>query len=124
MAPPKLSKKNEPAGHTLAVITVEGVDYRLPAEKWIDFEIREELFVHAGYPLQRAIGLLTQGEIAGLAPLIFVARRCAGERVQYAEVRRYLQQVIRDAEGDEFPVDINFGPFDEDESEVPPAASS
>lgn len=124
MAPPRLSKKNEPADHTLAVITVEGVDYRLPAEKWIDFEIREDLFVQAGYSLQRAISLLTQGEIAGLAPLVYIARRCAGERVAYSEVRRYMQDVIREADGDDLPVDINFGPFDESESEVPPDASS
>lgn len=124
MAPPKLTKQSEgPA--TLAVITIEGVAYKLPAEKWIDFEIREELFVQAGYSMQRAVTMLTQAEIAGLAPLVFVARRCAGERVQYTEVRRYLQDVIRAADGEEFPVDIDFGPFDsEPDGEVPTDASS
>lgn len=122
MAPPMMRKQTE--SPTLAVITIEGVGYRLPAEKWIDFEIREELFVQAGYSMQRAVQMLTQGEIAGLVPLVYVARRCAGERVQYSEVRRYVQEVVRSADGDEFPVDINFGPFDEGDGEVPSDASS
>ncbi len=113
MAPPKMPKKQ--ASDALR-FRVDGVVYVVDRAE-LTPKIERELFQQSGLTMAKAIEALTGGAAFGLAALVFLARRQAGEAVVYQKIEDDLW-AAQQAAGGEFDVDLLVG--DEDGDENPP----
>lgn len=112
MAPPKMPKKQSDALR----FRVDGVVYVVDRAE-LTPKIERELFQQSGLTMAKAIEALTGGAAFGLAALVFLARRQAGEAVVYQKIEDDLW-AAQQAAGGEFDVDLLVG--DEDGDENPP----
>lgn len=111
MAPPKLSKQQSDALR----FRVDGVVYAFDRAE-IGPRIERELFQQSGLTVAKAMEALVGGASFGVAALVFLARRQAGEVVQYQAIEDDLWRAMRES-GDEFDLDLIVG---DDGGEVGP----
>jgi hypothetical protein len=112
MAPPKLSKKQN--GQALR-FRVDGVVYEVDRAE-LTPRIERELFSQSGLTVSKAFEALVGGATFGVAALVFLARRQAGDGVAYQQIEDDLWQAMK-AAGDEFDIDLIVG---EEGDENPP----
>lgn len=103
--PPPTVKRRQPAdaGEVLR-FRVDGAEYRLERGELSD-RIERELFVQAGITTQQAFSAVAAGAAFGVAALVFLAKRTAGQPAQYAQIEQALEEARR-AAGDEFDLEV------------------
>lgn len=109
MAPPRLPK-NKPSD-TAMRFRVDGVVYTLDRGE-VTPKIERELFQQSKMTMAQAFEALSGGGMFGLAGLVFLARRQAGEAVAYERIETDLWEAMRAADG-EFDVDLLTGEDDD-----------
>lgn len=102
MPPPNTKKPARPA-HRL-VFRADGVRYTLDRDE-IGLGHERELFIDAGVTPDQAFRAFAAGARFGLAAVIWLARRQAGETVTYGAVEAAVEKAIR-AAGDDFDLAI------------------
>lgn len=113
MAPPKLTNKAKPG--TVIRFRVDGVVYVVDRDE-ITPRIERELFTQTGLTVQKAVEAVVGGASFGLAALMFLARRQAGETVAYQPIEDDLWAAMKAS--DEFDIDLIVG--DEEDAAGPP----
>ena len=113
MAPPKLPKKT-----ATMRFRVDGVTYAVDRDE-ITPNVERELFTQSGLTVSKAVEAVVGGALFGLAALIFLARRQAGEAVAYQSIEADLWAAMK-AAGDEFDVDLIVGDDNEEGDANPP----
>jgi len=101
MAPPKLSKQTK---SNAMRFRVDGVTYVVDRDE-LTPRIERELFTQTSLTVQKAVEAVVGGASFGLAALIFLARRQAGEAVAYQTIEDDLWKAMK-AAGDEFDIDL------------------
>lgn len=101
MAPPRLPKS---AKSDALRFRVDGVVYSVDRAE-LTPKIERELFQQSGLTMAKAIEALTGGAAFGLAALVFLARRQAGEAVAYQRIEDDLWEAQK-AAGGEFDIDL------------------
>jgi len=104
MAPPKLSKQTK---SNAMRFRVDGVTYVVDRDE-LTPRIERELFTQTSLTVQKAVEAVVGGASFGLAALIFLARRQAGEAVAYQTIEDDLWKAMK-AAGDEFDIDLIVG---------------
>lgn len=110
MAPPKLQKR----GDAKRTFRVDGVVYVLDAAD-LTPRIERELYTQAGVTPAQAFEALMHGARFGIAAVMFLARRQAGDTVAYQAIEDGLWQAIQRAGEDDFDLAI----IEDDDEEVP-----
>lgn len=113
--PPPSRKK--PAGKNIVRFRVEAVEYTVDRDE-ITPRIERELFTQAGVTPTQAMQAVTSGAVFGVAALMFIARRQAGEQVVYQNIEDRLWAAMKDS-----PDDFDLTILGDDEEVVtgPPA---
>lgn len=109
MAPPRLPK-NKPSD-TAMRFRVDGVVYTLDRGE-VTPKIERELFQQSKMTMAQAFEALVGGATFGVAALVFLARRQAGDGVAYQQIEDDLWQAMK-AAGDEFDIDLLTGEDDD-----------
>ena len=115
LMPPPSRKK--PAGKNIVRFRVEAVEYTVDRDE-ITPRIERELFTQAGVTPTQAMQAVTSGAVFGVAALMFIARRQAGEQVVYQNIEDRLWAAMKDS-----PDDFDLTILGDDEEVVtgPPA---
>lgn len=100
--PPPSRKK--PAGKNIVRFRVEGVEYTVDRDE-VTPRLERELFAQTDLTPNQAMRALTSGAVFGVAALMFIARRQAGEQVVYQNIEDRLWAAMKDA-GDEFDLTV------------------
>jgi len=116
MAPPKLSKQTK---SNAMRFRVDGVTYVVDRDE-LTPRIELELFNQTGLTVQKAVEAVVGGALFGLAALVFLARRQAGEAVAYQPIADDLWKAMK-AAGDEFDIDLIVGEDGGEGEDGPPA---
>lgn len=102
MPPPSRKKL---AGKNIVRFRVEGVEYTVDRDE-ITPRLERELFVQTDLTPSQAMRALTSGAVFGIAALMFIARRQAGEQVVYQNIEDRLWAAMKDAGPDEFDLTV------------------
>lgn len=104
--PPSLKTRTAgPDPEKLFRFRLDGVEYTVDRSD-ISPRMERELFQQSGVTPQAAFTALTQGATFGIAALVYLARRQAGERVAYQQIEDALWKASQDAAESGEPIDL------------------
>ncbi len=115
MAPPTLKK---PETASVLRFRCDGVNYICDLQD-VPLSVERELYVAAQITPQQAVSALVGGARFGIAAMIYLARRQAGEVVAYQTVEDGLWQAMRRTSIEDF--DLAILTDDDEEADRPPA---